>query len=183
MERALTVAAVLTRICDWAARLAAIVLVLLVFVVMYSVIQRSFLTGGSVYSQDLQWHLHGVVALLAIGFGYTRDAHVRIDVLADCMAPRFRFWLELWVLALFVLPFLALLIWYGYDMAERAFLRGEGANGGRGLPHRWVIKSVVPLSALLTMLGCLAVMTRLIGALFRPDLITKPFVTRPLWKH
>ena len=182
MERALRVSGALTRMCDWAARLAAVVLIALVFVIIYDVVGRRFFSTGSIILQELEWHMHGVVALFCIGFAYTRDAHVRIDVLATTSNQRFRYWLEFLVLGAIIIPFLLIVAWYGYEFAERAFLRGEGANGGRGLPHRWVIKSVVPLSALLTIVACIAVMIRLYAALRRPDLLTSPFVDTPLWK-
>jgi TRAP-type mannitol/chloroaromatic compound transport system permease small subunit len=82
-----------------------------------------------------------------------------------------------------VIPFFAFIAWYGYEFAERAFVRGEGANGGRGLPNRWIIKSAVPISAVLTIMGCTAVGIRLLAVLKRPDLISNPFLQRGLWKY
>ena len=165
-----------------AARLAAVVMVLLIFVIIYDVIGRKFFATGSIMLQELEWHLHGVVALFCIGFAYTRDAIVRIDVLADRMNARFRLWMEFWVLLLLVVPFLLIIVWFGYEFAERAFVRGEGANGGRGLPYRWIIKSVVPLSGAITICACTAVMIRIIAVLKRPDLRSSAFEKAPLWK-
>lgn len=182
MKSLLTVSDILTRICDMAARFAAVLLVALVFVIIYDVIGRKFFATGSVLLQELEWHLHGVIAVFALGYAYTRDAHVRIDVLATRMTQTFRYRLEFWVILLLVCPFLLLIAWHGYDFAERAFVRGEGAPGGRGLPYRWIIKSAVPASALLTVSGCLAVAIRIHVTLRRPDLVTDPFISRPLWK-
>lgn len=183
MQAALNAAAALTRICDWAARIAAVLLVVLVAVIMYDVIGRKFFDTSSFVLQDLEWHIHGVIAMFAFGYAYTRDAHVRIDVLAHRMNPRFRLWLELWVVVLLVIPFFAIIVWYGYEFAERAFVRGEGANGGRGLPHRWVIKSVIPVAGLVTIAGCVAVVLRILAVLRRPDLVETPFIERGLWKR
>lgn len=182
MKTALKLADFLTRICDWAARIAGVVMVALIFVIVYDVVGRKFFATGSIFLQELEWHMHGMVALLCIGFAYTRDAIVRIDVLVDRMNARFRLHLEFWVLALLVIPFFLIVVWYGYEFAERAFQRGEGANGGRGLPYRWIIKSVVPVSAVITICACVAVMLRIWGVLYRPDLIQSAFVKRPLWK-
>ncbi|WP_137701910.1 TRAP transporter small permease subunit [Marimonas lutisalis] len=183
MQKVLKLADLLTRICDWAARIAAVVMVLLVFVIIYDVIGRKFFATGSFVLQELEWHLHGVVAVFAFGYAYTRNAHVRIDVLADRMSDRFRLWLEFAVILLLVIPFFGFIAWYGYEFAERAFVRGEGANGGRGLPQRWIIKSAVPVSALITIAGCLAVALRIYARLKRPDLISDPFIERGLWKR
>lgn len=183
MQAGLRLAAALTRLCDWAARLAAVVMVALVFVIMYDVIGRKFFATGSFLLQELEWHLHGLVATFAFGYAYTRNAIVRIDVLADRMNARFRLWLEFWVILLLVIPFFLFILWYGYEFALRAFERGEGANGGRGLPHRWIVKSLVPISAILTIAGCSAVAIRIYAVLRRPDLLAEPFIERGLWKR
>ncbi|TDK48111.1 TRAP transporter small permease subunit [Antarcticimicrobium luteum] len=183
MQAGLKLAAGLTRICDGAARIAAVLIFVLVFVIIYDVIGRKFFATGSFLLQELEWHIHGVIAVFAFGYAYTRNAHVRIDVLAHRMSDRFRLWLEFWVLLLLVIPFFGFIVWYGYEFAERAFVRGEGANGGRGLPYRWIIKSVVPISALLTIAGCVAVALRILAVLRRPDLVQTPFIERGLWKR
>lgn len=183
MQASLRIASALTKLCDWAARIAAVLLFVLVFVIMYDVIGRKFFATGSFMLQELEWHLHGVIAVFAFGYAYTRNAHVRIDVLADKMSDRFRLWLEFWVVILLVIPFFLFIVWYGYEFALRAFERGEGANGGRGLPHRWFIKSAVPISALLTIAGCTAVAIRIFAVLRRPDLLSDPFIERGLWKR
>ena len=59
----------------------------------------------------------------------------------------------------------------------------EGANGGRGLPYRWIIKTAVPISALLTIAGCTAVALRILVVLKRPALLADPFIERGLWKR
>lgn len=183
MRAGLKLADWLTWLCDGAARIAAVLLFVLVGVIIYDVIGRKFFATGSFLLQELEWHLHGVIAVFAFGYAYTRNAHVRIDVLADRMGDRFRLWLEFWVILLLVIPFFAFILWYGYEFAERAYLRGEGANGGRGLPYRWIIKSAVPVSAVLTIAGCSAVALRILAVLKRPDLISDPFLTRGLWKR
>lgn len=173
----------LTRICDIAGRIAAVFMVALVFLIMYDVIGRKFFATGSVMIQDLTWHMHGVVAMFAFGYTYTRNAHVRIDVFAHRYNPRVRLWLELLVVLLLVIPFFLLIAWYGYTFAERAFLRGEGANGGRGLPHRWIVKSIVPISALLTIAGCMAVVLRITSVLRGSGTLPDAFIERALWKR
>ncbi|HBG99677.1 MAG TPA: C4-dicarboxylate ABC transporter permease [Rhodobacteraceae bacterium] len=183
MLTGLRIAGLLTRICDYAARFAALVMLGLVFVIVYDVIGRKFFATGSFMLQELEWHMNGIVATFAFGYAYTRNAHVRIDVLAGRIPERARLWLEFGAVVFLVIPFLALIAWYGYEFAERAFERGEGANGGRGLPHRWVIKSAVPVAAILTIMGCAAVAIRIYAVLTRPDLIASPFIERGLWKR
>lgn len=163
----------------WPCRLFAVFCGVLLFVlaavIVYDVIGRRFFATGSVFLQELEWHLHGAIAVLAFGYAYLKDAHVRIDVFAGKLEKRIRLRLEIAVILLFLVPFMALLTVYGTEFAWRSFVRGEGSIGGMGVPHRFVIKSAVPLSAVLAILGGLSVALRAWVALRRPDLLADPF--------
>lgn len=167
-------------ICIWAARLAGVLLLVLTAVVMYDVVGRQFFNTGSVALSELQWHIHGVIAMVGFGYAYTRDAHVRIDVLSQSFSDRTKMKLEIAGIALLLTPFLVLVTWHGIDFAHRAFVRGEGANGGLGLNQRWIIKSVVPLAAIIALMGAWSVALRMIIALRQGHDIPKQ--TAGLWK-
>lgn len=175
MQMCLTLSRWLALPCRWFAALCGMLLLILAAVILYDVIGRRFFATGSFKLQELEWHLHGAIAVLGFGYAYLKDAHVRIDIFVGKLGERRRVWLELFGILLFLLPFMALLLWFGYDFAERSFLRGETSNGGVGLSHRWIIKSTIPLAALLTILGGLSVALRCIAALARPDLRANPF--------
>lgn len=183
MENCLKISNLLTRVNVYAARIAAVLLLVLTFVTMYDVVGRRFFSTGSILLQEMEWHIHGIIAMFAIGYAYTRNAHVRIDVFAHHMSARFKLWMELLAIVLLLIPFLTFLAFYGYEFAERAFVRGEGANGGRGLPHRWIIKSVVPVASVLIIMAATSVALRCFVVLKRPDLLTDPFIKAGLWKR
>lgn len=175
MQSCLSLARWLTVPVRWFAILAGTLFLVLVGVIIYDVIGRRFFATGSFKLQELEWHLHGAIAVLAFGYAYLKDAHVRIDIFSARIGERRRLWLELFAICFFLIPFMALMTWFGYDFAERSFLRGETSSGGIGLSHRWIIKSSIPVSAVLTMLGGAAVALRCLVALYRPDLRPDPF--------
>jgi TRAP-type mannitol/chloroaromatic compound transport system permease small subunit len=175
MRAALTLSGLLAWPCRLAAAAAGLGLLTLTGVILYDVIGRRFFDTGSFVMTELEWHLHGAIAVLAFGHAYLKDAHVRIDILAEAIGARRRLMLEIAAILFFVVPFCLLLMWFGWDFAHRAWTRGEGAPGGMGLPNRWIIKSAIPLSGLLTMLGALAVALRCAVALRRPDLLAEPW--------
>lgn len=172
---ALTVAWWLAGPCRLFAALCGVMLFVLAGVILYDVVGRRFFDTGSVLLQELEWHLHGAIAVLAFGYAYLKDAHVRIDVFAQNLQRPTRLKIEIAAILLFLVPFMTLVAIWGYDFAERAFVRGEGSTGGLGLPQRWIIKSAVPVSAVLAILGGLSVALRAAVALRRPDLIAEPF--------
>lgn len=175
MQTCLTLSRWLALPCRWFAALCGFLLLILAAVILYDVIGRRFFATGSFKLQELEWHLHGAIAILGFGYAYLKDAHVRIDIFVDKIGAQRRIRWELFAIVLFLLPFMTLLLWYGYDFAERSFVRGETSNGGVGLSHRWIIKATVPLSALLTIMGGLSVALRCLVVLKRPDLRSTPF--------
>ncbi len=175
MDALLSLSRILAWPCRAAAALCGAMLLGLTAVILYDVAGRRFFDTGSFVLQELEWHLHGAIAILAFGYAYTVDAHVRIDLLAEAIGRPARLALELVAILLFLIPFMALLTWFGLDFTIRAYERGEGAPGGMGLPNRWIIKAAIPASAILTILGALSVALRLWVSLRAPDRYPDPF--------
>lgn len=161
----LKIAHIFERLCTYAARFAGMLLLLLTAVVLYDVIGRQFFNTGSVALSELQWHIHGAIAMIGFGYAYTRDAHVRIDIVSQRFSSRFKMKLEIVGIALFLTPFLLAVLWYGFDFAHRAYVRGESSPVSLGLEHRWIIKTAVPLSAVIALMGAWSVLLRMIVVL------------------
>lgn len=155
--------------CRAVAKLCGWLLLLLMAVILYDVIGRRFFATGSFKLQELEWHLHGAIAVLCFGYAYVENAHVRIDLVSQHMARNTRLWLEIGAILAFLIPFMILLTWYGVDFTWRSFERGEGSPGGIGLPNRWIVKSMIPIGAVLTIFGGLSVLFRALAALKNPD--------------
>lgn len=175
MRTLLRLSDILAAPCRWTARMCGWLLIVLMLVILYDVIGRRFFATGSFKLQELEWHLHGAIAVLCFGWAYIENAHVRIDIFAERMTRGTRLRLELIAIALFLIPFMALILWFGFDFTLRSFERGEGSPGGVGLSDRWIIKSAIPIGALLTILGGLSVLARILVALRRPDLLDEPW--------
>lgn len=176
----LRLAHIMERICTYAARVAGLLLFALTAVILYEIIGRQFYNTNSVALGELQWHLHGVIALLGFGYAYTRDAHVRIDLVSQNFSQPFRMKLEILGIVLFMTPFMILIIQHGSDFAYRSYIRSEGSNGGLGLDHRFIIKSIIPISAILALMGAYSVVLRMIVVL-RGNL-KDPYESKELWK-
>ena len=175
MHSLLTLSAALEWPCKIAARFIGWLLMLLMAVIIYDVVGRRFFSTGSFKLQELEWHLHGAIAVLGFGWAYINNAHVRIDLFSSHMQTKTRLRIEIFAICLFLLPFMALLLWYGIEFAHRSFVRGESSPGGVGLTNRWIIKSAIPLSALLMLSAGMSVLFRAIVALRRPDLLSDPW--------
>jgi TRAP-type mannitol/chloroaromatic compound transport system permease small subunit len=173
---------VFERICTYAARFAAVLLLVLMCVIIYDVVGRRFYNTGSVALQELEWHLHGAIALLGLGYTYTRNGHVRIDLVQQHFSDRARLWLEIMGIMVFLTPFLIAVVYFGYEFTSRSFVRNEGSTGGLGLSNRWIIKSTVPISAMVALFGAWSVAINAFAVLRGTSTVTSPFKEGSLWK-
>lgn len=137
-------------------KIAALLFIPMMLLIFYDITQRKMLdfSGDFIDSplylsstklQEMEWHLHGALFLLCLGFAYVKDAHVRIELVRDVMGPRTRVWMEMIGAALFLFAYCAVIIRFGFTFAERSWASGEVSSAQTGLEHRWVIKALLPV--------------------------------------
>ncbi len=160
---------------------AALLYLPMMIIIFYDVIQRKYLGWDSNFTntawykmftstrlQEMEWHMHATLFLLALGYGYVKDAHVRIELVRDVLRPRTRVWIELFGAALFLVPYCYVVIKYGAENALRSFHIGEGSDALTGLPHRFIIKGMLPLGFVFVALAGLSAVLKCIVYLFGP---------------
>lgn len=102
---------------------------------------------------DMQWYIFALLVLFGGVWALRDDRHVSVDFLSLLMSPRQRLWVRMIGDLIFLLPFCAIIAWYGWSFTEVAYRTAEGSTLG-GLNSRWLIKAMLPLSfALLGLLG------------------------------
>lgn len=93
---------------------------------------------------EAQWYLFAAAFLGAAGYVLLVDEHVRIDALAQRFSLRWRAWLDIGALLLFVLPLCLLMVLLGGDLAHVAWRDGEMSYNASGLP-RWPVYACIPI--------------------------------------
>ena len=114
--------------------------------VFYDAIMRYFFKTGSIALQEMEWHLFAMVFLFGIAYGLKEDGHVRVDVLYDRFSPRNKAIVNIAGTLLFLLPLSVLIIEGSVWYVQEAYTSGEVSGDPGGLPHRWLIKMVIPAS-------------------------------------
>lgn len=187
MQALLNISAVLDAIGRWFGKACGWLMLPLIAVIMFDVVTRKveftrlylsdvtidYGISLSTIMQELQWHFHGALLLLSFGFGYLANAHVRVDVFRELLPRRRQAWSELILLILFAIPFLILMIEYGYTLFSISWARNEGSDSMTGLPWRWFLKFFVPVGFVLVMFAVLATIFRLIVYLFGPEFASR----------
>jgi TRAP-type mannitol/chloroaromatic compound transport system permease small subunit len=149
--------AALARLCG---ALAGLAMILMLFNVFYDVVMRYAFNEVSIAMQELEWHLFSVAFLLGIPYALHENSHVRVDILYDRWKPKTQAWINLFGTLVFILPFIVLVTIYSFNFALDAYQMGEGSGDPGGLPYRWLIKGMIPLSFVLIGLVSLGLITR-----------------------
>ncbi|WP_295813063.1 TRAP transporter small permease subunit [uncultured Nitratireductor sp.] len=111
---------------------------------------------------DLQWHIFALIVLFGGVYAFRDNNHVAVDVFASGLPVRVRLAIRIFGDLVFLLPFCAIIAWYGYGFAEKAWVSGEGSTYG-GLLDRWAIKATIP--AAFSLLGLCALLRAVSTAL------------------
>lgn len=140
-------------------RIGACAAFLLAFVIVYDVITRYFGVPkpfgiNSTQFQESEYWLHTFLFALCIGYAYTSQAHVRIDLFRDRLKRRTKYLFELLGCLVFLFPFAIMAVYYTTSYAHTSFLEGEVSKSVIGLTNIWILKSALPtLFGLLILAG------------------------------
>lgn len=135
--------------------LTAFVMAALVLLVVYDATLRYLFSEGSTALQELQWHFFDVVILLSIAYTLKHNAHVRVDIFYDKFSPKTQYLVNILAYLFFILPFAFLIIYISLGFVEMSFTQNESSSDPGGLTHRWIIKSLIPISFALVALQAL----------------------------
>lgn len=157
------------RIDRWLAMLGQAVSwvwLLLLVIIVANVVLRYVFGEGRIEFEEIQWHLYSIGFLLGLSFAYQADAHIRVDVLHERMRPRTQAWIELYGILLLLLPFITLVLIYSVPFVLQSYTLNEVSQAPGGLPGRWLIKAVLPLSFVLLALATVSRLSRVWALLF-----------------
>ena len=136
----------IAKIVDFMGGVTSILLLLMVLNVSFDVMMRYLFHNSSVGMQEMEWHLFAVIFLFGISVALKEEGHVRVDFLYEKFSPRKKALVNIFGTIFFLLP-LALLIFFGsFEYVKDAWVTNEISEDPGGLPYRWLIKSMIPLS-------------------------------------
>ena len=169
MELLIRVSEGLDRVIIKIGKLAAWAGLALILITIFDVVTRRFFVLGSTKLQEAEWHFHVILFAFCLGYAYLKDAHVRIDLVREKLSERTQWWIEVAGCLLFLLPYCAMVVYYGINFTERSFATSEVSASATGLSYRWAIKAVIPIGFTILGLAGIAVLLRKIVELFGPE--------------
>jgi len=142
----------LRKIIDTMGYMCVILMLLMVANVFYDVLMRYFFNDVSIGMQELEWHLFAAMFMFGIGYTLKEDGHVRVDIFYEKWLPHTQAKMDILAALVFALPIAVIVMYYGYSYTLDAYQMNEGSPDPGGLPSRWIIRSVIPLSNLFLIL-------------------------------
>lgn len=129
-----------------------------------NVLLRYGFATGTVWAQELEWHLMVVVCMFGASYALRHGDHVRVDVLFARMTSRWQLRIDVAAqLAFAIVCVLIILLSWNYVAASWAI--GETTTNPGGVPYRYLLKTLMPLGFALLALQSIAKAIQAHGAL------------------
>ncbi|CAG1772934.1 hypothetical protein BAC2_03267 [uncultured bacterium] len=158
-------------------------------VVCWALLANALLIAGNAFARklfsftvpvvyDLQWHFFAAVVLLMAAYTLQRDEHVRVDLLAHRLGERGMAWLDLFGIALVLLPLCLVMVWATTPAFIASLSSGETRASRESVSDLpvWIIKSFLPAGFALLALQGIAEAIRCVACL-------KGVIRRPVNRH
>ena len=120
-------------------------------------------------------YLHGLVFMLGIPYALKEQAHVRVDIIYSRLSVRSRALVDLFGTVFFLLPLCSFLIWSSIDYVNLSWNMREGSAEPGGLPGVYLLKTLIPLMAVLLLLQGLTEFLRALLSALSSSAINSPF--------
>ena len=157
----------LERAVDRVGRLAAWLVLAVVFFLFVQNPLREFVGRGQFVANDMGQLAHAAVFMIGVAYAWRWDRQVRVDLLYRRMGPRTRALVNLLGTVFLLLPWLALVAWDAFPSAidsVKLLERFPESNS----PGFYVMRSIVPVFVVLVAMQAAAVIARSLALLFAP---------------
>jgi TRAP-type mannitol/chloroaromatic compound transport system permease small subunit len=119
---------------------------------------------GSVWAQELEWHLMAPIALFGAAYALRHGEHVRVDVLYAGYSARNKARVDVLAGAAGIVVCL-LVIQLSWRYVLQSWGQDEGSANPGGIPYRYVLKAFIPAGFALLLLQFIAETLRALARL------------------
>jgi len=132
-------------------------LALAVVLLQFAVVGLRYAFGlGSIWLSESVLYAHAALFMLAAAWTLQANGHVRVDVFYADASPRAKALVDLLGALLLLLPFMAVIAWFALPYVARSWAILERSREASGLPLVYLLKTLIPLFALLMALAGIA---------------------------
>ena len=122
---------------------------ILVILISLDVFLRYVFNFSSASLYELEWHMFAVIFMIGSSLTLQKDEHVRVDVFYNKFSDKGKNIINLIGNIIFLLPFSLVIFYTSIPFVEDSFRVLESSPDPGGLPFRFFIKAIIPISFLL----------------------------------
>ena len=136
-----------------------------------NVILRYLFRIGPMELQELEWHLISPIALIGMSYALRHGDHVKVDIFYDMFRVETQNFVDL-LAALALIVISILIIDFSIGFVGRAYFIDEGSPDPGGLPHRWLLRSFIPVGFAILAMQSVSDLLKTLALIFRRQRIT-----------
>lgn len=171
MQFLLTLSKLIDKLNVFVGRTVMWLVLIVVLVSSMNAISRKAFNLSSNMWLELQWYMFGAIFLLAGGYTFLRNSHVRVDIFATLLTERKQVMIEIFGVIFFLMPASLILLYFSIPVFWDSFLSGEVSSNSGGL-IRWPAKLLIPIGFILLILAGISHLIKCIG--FLKGICTNP---------
>jgi TRAP-type mannitol/chloroaromatic compound transport system permease small subunit len=125
-------------------------LILVVVLLQFALVVARYLFGlGSIWLSETVIYAHAAVFMLTAAWTLRAEGHVRVDIFYAEASKRTKALVDVAGAIVLLLPFMLVLLWLSVSYAARSWAILEHSQEASGLPLVFVLKTLIPVFAVL----------------------------------
>lgn len=142
-------------------------LVLLMAIVTVIVVARRYIfhAGGEIYLQESVIYMHALMFMFGLSYAMKHNGHVRVDLFYSRFSPRGKALVDIAGHILFLIPTTLVIAIFSLEYVLASWKVLEGSREVGGIPGVYLLKTIIPITAILLVLQSTLDITRCIADL------------------
>jgi len=144
---------------------------LVMFTILIQVTLRYGFHAGEAWVDEFIWHLYAFF-MFGLSYAITTDSHIRVDIVHMKFTKKKQRIIEVLGIVFLIMPFTIIIFDHSVGWVHHSFMANEFSENTTGLPYRWVVKSLLPISLVLIFIASLSELIKNIVLLIHGENVT-----------
>ena len=166
------IASFLTSIVTTITTKTAWINMLVMFTILIQVTLRYGFHAGEAWVDEFIWHLYAFF-MFGLSYAITTDSHIRVDIVHMKFTKKKQRIIEVLGIVFLIMPFTIIIFDHSIGWVHHSFMANEFSENTTGLPYRWVVKSLLPISLVLIFIASLSELIKNIVLLIHGENVTE----------
>jgi TRAP-type mannitol/chloroaromatic compound transport system permease small subunit len=127
--------------------------------------------AGEAWVDEFIWHLYAFF-MFGLSYAITTDSHIRVDIVHMKFTKKKQRIIEVLGIVFLIMPFTIIIFEHSVGWVHHSFMANEFSENTTGLPYRWVVKSLLPISLVLIFIASLSELIKNIVLLIHGENVT-----------